>query len=783
MLSLLEGLFESKLLSKIWFKSVGVVLFATAALYIFKGITEFRSYQHLVESCAKQKLVREGEQLARNLKQNDLEYISARLNTIEYSCAMPFDRSSSDYSTYHVRPQADFFWSVSKSESEVMRIGKSLLAGPTSTVSYPLSIWSEGNSGDYWVGTISLKLYFGDHVEHLTSSYWSDYGVDATKSVIVLILVFAWIFFAFIRPTQEFTRRLSDPAMSSSQIRNLIGGRRDELSGLWRAVLTVKEASEVERFEFESQIRELDAHISKVERGQVGQNLSTEQASSDIKSAIARTLALHARASHDGDKQAAFLSNYLSAVLSVSANLHERALMESGEVALSEIPFSLRVFGLLLVNEFKRRFERRNVAFTFEFDEDLPLFVEGDPQKIRRITRNAFKRLLLEPSLEQVTFSISKKDIPMKDTRYVFELVGQARKHGQLMDATESGSNAERGPTSMLEMLCYIMGARWVFSKGLDGELTQSLSLRLPSPAIESASGVNLNDLSVLSEASVLVYDLATKTNSCVYETLSSACDNIDYTNLYDQLLSALKGNPSYQILVVSDLVPNMSSREFLSELRRCISSTIQILVVSESPQAGDVQEYSEIGVQGLLSRSNFAHLGLQTVNYMLQTDRSLGHKRNSIVTRYSVIDFLSPLNVQALPADLAPNYDVGTVLLIAEELVCIEFTRQHCEKFGAQFVHYKSAFEAVDAFRQEAFELVLVDDAFTDIDTLTVIEMLRNIEGKRRDNVPTPVIALGNMDQDSKDIYLKGGATDAINKYTIDGTLSAAFKKYLNCK
>ncbi|KZY90197.1 hypothetical protein A3744_21785 [Oleiphilus sp. HI0073] len=144
------------------------------------------------------------------------------------------------------------------------------------------------------------------------------------------------------------------------------------------------------------------------------------------------------------------------------------------------------------------------------------------------------------------------------------------------------------------------------------------------------------------------------------------------------------------------------------------------------------------------------------------------------------MLDYYGVNEDYSLPQDLssAPR---GSVLLVAEELVCIEYTRLNCVHHGMQLVHYSSAFEALDAFRQEAFDVVLVDDQFADVDTLTIIQMMRQIESRRTSSKRVPIIALGSAEEDDKDTYLRVGATSVVNKYTIDGSLGAVFTNYIN--
>lgn len=780
MRALLKGVLEANLLRKLLLRVlVGSLLFL-ATLQLLEGYERYKRYQNAVVACIDAHIIESNDALAKNLKAGLLQILSARLNGIEYACAFPEGPLASNQTIYTSIEQANFYWSVEKDERQILSIGKNLLRGPTTKMIHPLSIWKEGNQGDYWVGSISLELFFGDHLAQLVSEHWIDFSKEVFKLVVIWLATYFLFYRYYIKPSQTFISTISRSKLLPAEIRNLVGGRKDELSHVWRSFLALKEGAEVERFEFESQIKDLEAHISKVERGQAGQSLSTEHASLDIKNALARALVLQARAARKGDPQALFSFSYLSAVMSVAANLHDRAQMESGELILSEIPFNFKVMMLQVYHEFLPRMERRAILGSIHFDANLPTFAVGDPEKLKRIVRNAFKRALLQTRVESISFQAQYQPDTRTGPRFVLQLVaaGRADSPSGIVASDDGRKEPEKGPTPMLEMLCYIMGARWVFSMGLDGELKQSLSVALPVISQPAIQQIDLNDLSRLAHLHVLVYDLPDQARSVIARTLKGLVNRIDYASNMARLkehVAKTKGLP--HLLIVSDMVENMSSKEFVADLRRNLAPGVQLMVVSESPQVGDGQHYVDLGVQGFVSRAQFAQYGLKIINYIQQyTERMTDLP--SLVTRYTVVDYYGVNEDASLPQDLIASTR-GSLLLVAEELVCIEYTRLNCAHFGMQFVHYASAFEAIDAFRQEAFEVVLIDDQFQDVDTFTIIKMMRQIEARRTASKRVPIIALGSAEYEDKDTYTRAGATDVINKYTIDGSLGTVFTKY----
>lgn len=779
---LLKGLVEARLLRALLLRVLLGGLLFLAALQLLEGYDRFKEYQGAVETCIDDQFRESNDLLAKSLKAGLLENLAARLNGIEFSCAFPQGAVSRNESLYSGMQQANFYWSVEKGDEQVLRIGKNLLRGPKQVITQPLSIWKEGNQGDYWVGAIQLEIFFGDRLSQLVSEHGVSFSKEALKLFAIWLVSYLLFYNYYVKPNAAFVRTVSKSKLMPAELRNLVAGRNDELSSVWRSFLSLRESAEVERFEYETQIKELESHIGKIERGQAGQSLSTEHASLDIKNALARALVLQARFIEKGDPQASFSYAYLSAVMSVASNLHDRAQMESGELILSEVKFNFVVMLLQVYQEFLPRMERRAISASIEIDQNIPKFTVGDPEKIKRIVRNAFKRALLQQRVESIKVRAQYQPETRTGPRFLLELVTLGKGDGQtVFKAGEEGrKEPEKGPTPMLEMLCYIMGARWVFSMGLDGELKQSLSLALPVVQEPAISDLKLNDFSYLSGINVLVYDLPDKAKSVIARSLKGIVNRIDYASSLEklkELTSRKAGLP--ELVIVSDMVESMSSKEFIADLRRSLAARAPLIVVSESPQIGDGQHYIDLGVQGFLPRVQFSKLGLFVINYIFQYKERMG-ELPSLVTRYTVLDYYGANEDRSFPADLVTPLR-GTVLLVAEELVCIEYTRLNCARYGLQLVHYSSAFEAIDAFRLEAFDVVLIDDQFQDVDTLTIVQMMRQIESRRSTSSKLPIIALGSAECEDLDAYYRVGATDVINKYTIDGSLGNVFSKYAN--
>ena len=778
MWSLIRGLLEAPLLRRVWFQCLAFALFSLAFIQASIGYDRYQTYRAAVEVCVTDSLQQVNASVASSLKNGDFELITVRLNSIEFSCAFPplfYERVPQRYSTHE---QANFFWVVEKESTEDLRIGKDLLKGPISTVVYPLSIWDKGDDGDYWVGTLTLQLFFGDFVGNIIEERLLICFEHMVLTLLLLTATFLLLYVRLIKPNQDFIFLLSRSGLNSSTLRSMIAKRRDEVSVMWRSFLRIMEDNEVERFEFEAQIKDLESHIRKVERGQVGQSLSTEQASLHIKDALSRPMYTEAKKASAGNQIAQNNADFFNAVMSVSANLHERAKMESGEIALAEIPFNFHVLVAQILAEFKPRFSRRGIGLELSIQDDLPDRVIGDPEKIKRIVRNAFKRVLLQPNIERISFSAGAIQEQHESTSFTLELVGVPDRYAETSSPLHQPVDRKKlneGPTPILEMLCHIMGARWAFTSGLDGELKQSLTVSLHTVSSVSSVSDTSQTNTCLPELTAFIYDLSPASSNTVFDDVRAKLKHVEYFTRADRMLYEIsrRNGAQLDLVIVSDLYDNTSSKDFLPELRRRIPLNCKVLVVSYTPHIGDAQRYSELGVEAFLSRDQFILQGERAIEHMFEVDdTAIGFHRH-LLTRYTLIDALGTNQELGLPLDLCPEA-TNSLLLISQELVCVEYVRLYCVRSGVRLVHYDSSFDAIDAFREESFELVVIDEDFEDIDALTLLEMLRSIEAKLAVPKPVHMVALcGMIDDDIVDVFTRAGADSVLNKSIIDGSLS----------
>lgn len=786
-MSLIQGLRKAPLLFRTWFLMLCIATIIAALLHIYFGFHRINSYQEKVVDCVQSTLREHNDALATSVKNDSYEYINAQLNSIEFKCAAP--RYDSFGITLHsAEPQqASFFWVVERNEVEKLRIGKNLLKGPVERLLYPLSIWSSEGEGDYWVGAIKLELYLGDFVSQELSVGWTVFLMQLALFLLVSVFGLVLGYFSYVRRSFAFKEYVQSD-MSTTHLRAILDKNDDELSMLWRVFLDMKEKYEDRIFHLSSEVKVAENKISKLERGSSGQSSSMEKSSLDIKITIAALLQHIQSERVNGDQSVDLdaIRAYLSALLSVSANIHERALIESADVAIAQHTFNIRVMIAQIYLEFIARFDARHIKHSFDVAKEISGFVVGDPEKIKRIIRNAFKRVLLDSDLDTISFKVVAKPNANDLHRIHFELNATPSPVSMLRgdDHKRRGPpKDESGVTPMLEKLCFVMGADWTSRMGLDGDIRQTVEFTLP-PVKETVSLMFKHlDRSLLATRRAVLLELNSELSHALEKLLGSKLEALENASCSEAFLERLSNTRSPKnspdLIILTDCVKSMNVLDLVGQLRLVVSTHTVIAVLVEYPQIGDAKSYQEAGANLYLPQF-YLETYLVDMLAWIFANRHIYDNYSDIVTKYAVLDQSSTADSLTLPHHLYPLPE-QSVLFVGQELTSLELARQRCKEHNARFIHYDKGFDSIASFKNEFFDLIILDESVEDVDCLSLLQILRRLEQARSDSLTTPIVVLGaNGSRVEQELYLNSGATELIQKPMFSKEFALVFVQYL---
>jgi two-component system, sensor histidine kinase and response regulator len=217
--------------------------------------------------------------------------------------------------------------------------------------------------------------------------------------------------------------------------------------------------------------------------------------------------------------------------------------------------------------------------------------------------------------------------------------------------------------------------------------------------------------------------------------------------------------------LVLTDAhMPGMDGFEFAQEIRNTPGLTSAVMMMLNSNErAEDIRRWRTLDVSVSLTKP--------VRRAELRSGISAALARHSIATPNE-----PGSDVAALAAGLREPHAPMRILLAEDNVVNQRMVQRILEKSGHSAVLARNGLEAVEKFRGEKFDLVLMDVQMPEMNGFEACAQIRKTEGARR----TPVIALtAHAMSGDRERCLDAGMDDYLAKPIHASTLIAMIDKY----
>ena len=460
------------------------------------------------------------------------------------------------------------------------------------------------------------------------------------------------------------------------------------------------------------------------------------------------------------------------ALLMLINDILDFSKIEAGKLDIETIDFDLRPTLENLSDVMAMKTNEKGVEFACLIYDRVPCLLRGDPGRLRQIltnlTGNAIKFVeqgevsvsvdVKEETDTTVTLLFEVKDtgigIPADRVNSLFESFAQAdvsttRKYG----GTGLGLTISK---QLSELMGGEIGVESEEGKGSTFWFTVVLKKQSDPKPIEI---VKLEDIK---GKHILVLDDYAINRLVFREYLESWGCRFDEAENGDQALSKLrdaanKGDP-FHIAVVDMQLPEMSGEALGRKIKD--DSTIRdthLVMATSAGQRGDAERLKEAGFSAFLTKPVKKSVLLDCLRIVLglKYDRSKDTARQ-IVTRFTVEESRvgeeeSDRKLRILLAeDNIVNQKVATIML---------------KKMGHEVVVADNGREAVKAFENEEFDLILMDGQMPLMDGIEATKTIRNVEEKSKMQRIPIIAATANAMKGDRERFLAAGMDDYISK------------------
>ena len=703
-----------------------------------------------------------------------------------------------------------FFWRVTtRDEGEWLQLGNSLGRGPQLDLSYPLNYWNEGSVGEFGIG--ELRLTYNLH-QMLAATKNEALMVLLVHGLILMLgALFALSlgYVLFIRPARLFMDHAVHGDIDETLKQTMESGTT-EIAQLWQVILRLRNDFDKKYDSSQQQRSKLEASNSKFLKELESKNQFISSLSHELRTPMNGLIgfsALLAETKLNSEQQEYVhtIQASLESLLHVINDVLDLSRIESGDLHVNSIPFSIRGLVSGVSSLLKVRAESKGVRFESRISPDIPQVLRGDPGRIRQILMNLVSNAIQHTEKGHVLINLEQMQqidsrvllrISIEDTGVEPSMRGRGNE-GLLALGVSPFSSELRERRSINLNVCYslaeLLGAKIEFESSQELGTTYWLEISLPIIPLEEAP--NLIDRTLASRLHVLVVDPSELSQRITLEllqgwgvsfeavlSLKEALLVLREPVLGDSLLGhsllGEKESPERVNLVLCDERANDGEGHDLCEqLRRCVDGYLGVVVLSNNPQLGDAEKYFLSGANGFLSKEHRDPF-LRDVMCQVYSERDYAAGRDRrLVTRYTVTD-VSETNTEYLNLQL----DKPAILVVEDNIVNQQLVMRILEKRGCRVDIAANGFEAIELFKSNNYRLIFMDCLMPDMDGYETTQILREIEHSRPERTKVAIVALTASVMIDEDVRcFKAGMDDFMRKPINISELEMVLLRHIN--
>jgi two-component system sensor histidine kinase/response regulator len=461
---------------------------------------------------------------------------------------------------------------------------------------------------------------------------------------------------------------------------------------------------------------------------------------------------------------------YLNAVkysadslLTVINDILDFSKIEVGKLSLDPIEFNLRDHLGQAMKTLAIRAHQKNLELAYFVPPELPDFFVGDPARLRQVilnlVGNAIKftdqgEVVLRVEVDSqdagaMTLHYTVTDtgigIPAEKQKMIFEPFSQAD-----TSTTRKYGGTGLGLSISIRLIEMMGGRIWLESEPGCGT-TFHFTARLENAAVHASRPAS-PDPAILDHVRVLVVD-DNATNRRILETTlsywrmksSSAAGAEEAMRLLTDAHAA--GKP-FGLMVVDCNMPDIDGFMLVERLRSTplVDGLVTVMLTSGG-QRGDALRCKELGIAAYLIKPVLQSDLLEALLSVLGSQQSAA-KPSNLVTRHTLRESRAPLRI-LLTEDNAVNQRLASRLL---------------EKEGHVVVVADDGVKALEACREAAFDLILMDVQMPVMDGMEATAAIRQTEEATGNHIPIIAMTAHAMAGD-RQRFLKAGMDGYVSK------------------
>ncbi len=448
--------------------------------------------------------------------------------------------------------------------------------------------------------------------------------------------------------------------------------------------------------------------------------------------------------------------------------------IEAKKVEIENVPFDLDHTIEDLSRIMCLRTERKGLRFMSHIASNVPRRILGDPGKLRQILMNLFTNSLKFTHTGKIELRVDVSELASNQATLRFEVIdtgiGIASDKKELIfePFTQADGSTTRKyggtglGTTISKQLSRLMGGEMGFDseveKGSTFWFTVKVAIDQSQDACMIRQKIPLENLRVLvvHASSAAMADLLPYINSlgCRVTLATSGLETLkELTNAVDQ-------NDPFYLIITGGLTSDLDGFTLSRNIRNIEDLIdIPIILITATGKPGDAKLCREIGINAYLTGDLLAKDFKEAVMMVMTRHRKRSVlMKETLITRHSLSEALSR-HIQIL---LVEDYPTNQQLAM-----------KHLQNAGYFVDLAENGRQALQAFQEKKYDLILMDMQMPVMDGYTAIKHIRDLESKQRESnketpPPAPIAIIATTAHAMKgdrELCLNAGADDYITK------------------
>jgi len=469
-------------------------------------------------------------------------------------------------------------------------------------------------------------------------------------------------------------------------------------------------------------------------------------------------------------------------LLSIINDILDFSKIESGKLDLETIDFDLRTTLEGISDLLALKTSEKGIEFICDIHNDIPSRLKGDPGRLRQILINLCGNAIKFVETGEVSIHASLENETNHEVTIKFKVIdtGIGIPKDRIDSLFDSFTQADASTTrkyggtglglaiskQLVELMGGEIGVESEEAKGSTFWFTaifekQTLSNEDGFVVMEDIKGQNI--LVVDNNATLCrIFSEYLTSWGCRFDKADNGKDALD------KLIKARKRNDRFSAVIIDKYLPGMDGETLGLKIKAdpALYDTVLIMATSMG-QRGDASRLKKAGFAAFLTKP-VKKLQLYDCIRTVLGKTTSPKKELPFVTRHTIeenkpMDTPDQLNLNILLAeDNKINQKVATSML---------------KKLGHNVVVVNNGKEALKAYNENKFDLILMDGQMPEMDGLEATKKIRGLEHKLRGEgpdetplplikSPTPIIAVtANAMKGDRERFLAAGMDDYIAK------------------